>query len=253
MIVPATGCSIFNSHRKMTHDLFILSITAAAIGFVHTILGPDHYVPFIMMAHAGKWSRFKMMMITLICGIGHVLSSVVIGLIGIALGVALHKLISIESVRGDIAAWILTAFGILYFFWGWRQAYLNKPHTHFHQHPDGTEHLHNHVHRSGHAHAHEDKTKSIMTTWALFTIFVLGPCEPLIPILMYPAARQSIFGLIWITAVFGIVTISTMMIVVTLISTGLAKMPMKTLERYTHALAGGIIALTGVAIQIFQL
>ncbi|HOD34406.1 MAG TPA: hypothetical protein PLR20_01590 [Syntrophales bacterium] len=29
------------------------------------------------------------------------------------------------------------------------------------------------------------------TPWVLFTIFVLGPSEPLIPVLMFPAARNA--------------------------------------------------------------
>lgn len=36
----------------MTQELGILLITAVSIGFFHTLLGPDHYVPFIAMAKA---------------------------------------------------------------------------------------------------------------------------------------------------------------------------------------------------------
>jgi len=40
----------------MTNELLILRWSAASIGFVHTILGPDHYVPFIMIGKARNWS-----------------------------------------------------------------------------------------------------------------------------------------------------------------------------------------------------
>jgi sulfite exporter TauE/SafE len=98
----------------MNESIWLLSGTAATIGFIHTVVGPDHYLPFIMMSRAQQWSRTKTLSITFFCGIGHVLSSVALGFVGIAFGIALHKLELIESVRGDIAAWILIVFGLLY-------------------------------------------------------------------------------------------------------------------------------------------
>ncbi len=118
----------------MSQEIQILAITTASIGFIHTLIGPDHYVPFIMMAWARKWSLLKTTVITFLCGIGHVASSVVLGLAGVALGIAVGKLEMFESFRGNIAAWLLIAFGLVYFVWGLHRAYLNKPHTHSHLH-----------------------------------------------------------------------------------------------------------------------
>ena len=56
-----------------------------------------------------------------------------------------------------------------------------------------------------------------------------------------PAAQQSGFGVFLVSSVFGVVTIATMMGMVWLLSSGLARMPLKAMERYTHAIAGGII------------
>jgi len=39
----------------MSHDLTVLAITAASLGFFHTLFGPDHYLPFIRMARARRW------------------------------------------------------------------------------------------------------------------------------------------------------------------------------------------------------
>ncbi len=75
----------------MNQELVTLLITAASIGFFHTLFGPDHYLPFIVMAQARKWSLIKTTWITFLCGIGHVGSSVVLGIIGIAFGTAIAK------------------------------------------------------------------------------------------------------------------------------------------------------------------
>ncbi len=236
----------------MTESIWILTLTAASIGFVHTVIGPDHYLPFIMMSKAQGWTRTKTMWITFLCGIGHVLSSVLLGAVGVAFGVALQQLEIIESVRGEWAAWLLITFGILYALWGVRVAVKNRTHEHSHSHDDGTEHVHEHTHLFGIRHGHRGNARTL-TTWALFTIFVLGPCEPLIPLLIYPAATQSTAGLLLVTAVFGVVTIVTMMSMVYVVSLGWEAIRNSIIERYTHAIAGGMIAVSGLAIMLLGL
>ena len=107
----------------MSYEMTLLMGTAAFIAFFHTLLGPDHYLPFIVMGKARKWSMAKTAWITVLCGVGHVASSVLLGFIGIALGVALTSLVAVESFRGNLAAWALIAFGLVYFVWGMRRAW----------------------------------------------------------------------------------------------------------------------------------
>ena len=237
----------------MTSELNILVITAVSIGFFHTLFGPDHYLPFVMMSWARNWSTFKTTLITFLCGLGHVLSSVVLGLIGVSLGLAVNKLEIFESSRGNIAAWLLLGFGLAYTVWGLRRAYKNKPHTHIHLHTDSDGHSHEHEHQAEHTHVHNKTTTKNITPWILFVIFVFGPCEPLIPILMYPAAQKSIFGLILVTVVFSTVTISTMLGIVLLARAGVSFVRFNALQRYTHAIAGATILLCGLAIQFLGL
>jgi sulfite exporter TauE/SafE len=219
---------------------------------VHTLLGPDHYIPFVVMSKSGKWSMRKTAWITFLCGLGHVFSSVLLGMAGIAFGIAVTKLELVESFRGNLAAWLLIVFGLLYFVWGVRRAYNNKPHQHVHSHAGGVMHTHDHTHTATHAHVHESKERS-MTPWILFTIFVFGPCEPLIPLLMYPAAKGSFVSLGLVTLTFGVVTIGMMMSIVMLSSFGMSFVPFSKMERYTHALAGLTLFLCGVAIRFLGL
>ncbi len=237
----------------MTANNTVLIVAAASIGFFHTILGPDHYLPFIVMRKARGWSLAKTLAITAACGLGHVASSVVLGAIGIALGLAVSELESVESVRGDIAAWALIFFGLAYASWGFRQATRSAPHEHVHNHPDGDAHVHTHNHASGHAHVHDAGKGASITPWVLFTIFVLGPCEPLIPMLMYPAAMGSMWGVAAVAAVYGIATLITMEIIVIVAGHGVERIPFGRLERYAHALAGLAILLSGLAIAFLGL
>ncbi len=237
----------------MTAEIQMLLVAAATIGFIHTLIGPDHYLPFIMMAKAGKWTYRKTLLVTFWCGLGHVAGSVVLGFIGIAAGIALTRIEFIEGFRGDIAIWLIIAFGLVYMAWGLRKAWRNKTHIHRHFHDDGTAHAHEHRHLGEHTHVHADVKQQSLTPWILFTIFVLGPCEPLIPLLMYPAATKSISGVWAVSLVFALATIGTMMAVVALAYAGLKPFRTQFLEKYMHALAGFTVLISGLAMQFLGL
>jgi sulfite exporter TauE/SafE len=236
----------------MDNSIALLSVTAVSLGFIHTILGPDHYLPFIVLSEAKKWTTRKTMFITFLCGLGHVLSSVVLGLVGIAVGISVSKLVSVESFRGNIAAWLFIAFGLVYMIISIRNLYRKKKHTHSHYHIGGDKHVHEHAHVEAHSHVHEkDVVKT--TPWILFLIFIFGPCEPLIPIIMYPAAENNIPGAVVVSLLFSIVTIATMMGIVLAFKLGFSKINLKPVEKYSNVIAGAMIFFSGIAIQFLGL
>jgi ABC-type nickel/cobalt efflux system permease component RcnA len=237
----------------MNPEITLLILTAATVAFVHTLLGPDHYLPFVAMARARGWSLAKTLRITLACGAGHLAGSVLLGLAGILLGLQLSSLEWLESMRGKMATWLLIGFGLAYLAWGLRQAWRNRPHTHWHAH-DGVTHSHQHTHHADHAHLHrEARVDRSLGPWLVFLIFVLGPCEPLIPLLMYPAARESMAGVLAVTTVFGLVTIATMLLTVYLAALGLGRIRLQSIERYSHAIAGGAILACGLGVAFLGL
>jgi sulfite exporter TauE/SafE len=231
-----------------------LILTAVSLGVLHTLLGPDHYLPFIAMARIRGWSHAKTACITFLCAIGHVLSSIVLGFLGIGFGLAVTQLQDVEAKRGELAGWAPIAFGMVYGAWGLRRAFKKVAHAHGHVVP----HPHNHGEGIRHTHAHGEASRPAkpkgaareLTPWVLFTIFVFGPCEPLIPILIYPAAQHDMWGVAIVAGVFGCVTIATMLTVVMLVSYGVRLLPVERLGRFTHAIAGAIVLLCGVAVKL---
>lgn len=236
----------------MENSLLILAGTAVTIGFVHTLIGPDHYVPFIALGEARKWNTRKTILITFLCGIGHVFSSIILGFIGIAAGVSLTRIQFFESFRGNIAAWLLIAFGLVYTAVSIKKMYRRKTHTHAHAHTDGTVHEHNHNHLLAHTHIHSGKDQNV-TPWILFLIFIFGPCEPLIPLVMYPAAKNDMTGVVIVSLLFAVATIGTMMAIVLLFRMGFRQINMKPVEKYTNVIAGFTILFSGLAIQFLGL
>jgi nickel/cobalt exporter len=237
----------------ISNEIWILAGTAVTLGCVHTLLGPDHYVPFVAMAKARSWPLKKTLAIAFFSGLGHVLSSVLLGFLGLALGIAVGKLQGAESWRGNAAAWLFIGFGFAYFVWGLHRAIKSKPHHHAHAHAGGEVHEHLHQHECDHVHVHDQKTKASITPWILFTVFVFGPCEPLIPLVMYPAATHNLPGVFLVTAAFAIATIATMLTIITISTWGFQFVRLGPLERYVHAMAGAMILLSGLAVRFLGL
>lgn len=231
----------------MDATLSTLMIAAVSIAATHTFIGVDHYLPFVVLGRARKWSLARVLGLTALCGVGHVVGSVLLGFIGIGLGYAVGDLVDLEGVRGSLAAWGLIAFGLVYATWAGVRVFRRRRHAHVHAHDDGTLHTHNHDHQDVHLHAHAGKG---LTVWAVFVLFVLGPCEPLIPLLMAPAWKHDWTGVAAVAGVFSVTTIALMMGMAAIGHIGLRLVPTKGLQQYAHVLAGLAIFGSGLAIQV---
>lgn len=241
----------------MTGGLLALSATALTIGVTHTLLGPDHYLPFVALARSRGWSRTRTILITALCGAGHVLGSVVLGLAGLAAGIMLGRIEAFEALRGDLAAKLLFTFGLAYMLWGLWRFYRPEAHRHTLQHRAGIPHSHEDGKRLDKPHSHGEQAVQDGdrkgTVWILFIVFVLGPCEPLIPLLMYPAGERNLAAVLAVAGVFSLATVGTMLAVVAVLTAGLSRLNFGVLERLSHFLAGAAIAACGAAILFLGL
>ncbi len=238
-----------------------LILGAASLGLVHTLIGPDHYLPFILVSRARGWGMARTLRLTVVCGAGHVGASALLGLFGVAAGLAIGRIDAVETLRGGVAAWLLFGSGLAYAAWGLRQALRDRPHEHWHEHADGQVHRHRHVHRGEHAHPHTAGAGAAAQSgrwgsWALFTLFVVGPCELLVPLLMVPAARGAWLDAGLTALAFALATVGTMVSAVAAGRLGLNRLlragsggrrSSRLLERYGHVLTGLVLAACGAA------
>lgn len=225
----------------MQSEMEILIIAAMSVACLHTVTGPDHYLPFIALSKSRNWSLAKTIWWTIVCGCGHVWSSILLGLGGAAIGWGLSKTSWVENIRGGIAGWVMLFFGFFYGIWGLYRAYKNNPHKHFDLEDDGDIYVYEHNH--GEAVASRERHK--VTPWVMFIIFILGPCEPMIPLLYFPAAKNSWWGMILLIAVYTFFTLVTMLAMVLLGYFGIAFVRTEKIERYVHALGGLTIFICG--------
>ena len=220
--------------------------SAAALAAVHTLIGIDHSIPFVVLGRARGWSLRRTLRVTGACGLAHVASSVLIGFAGVALGVALDRLSWLESARGDLAAALLIGFGLAYACWAAVRSLRGPVQTYVHTHADGTTHSHPHDHARGHRHPHGIGGGA--TPWVLFLIFAFGPCEALIPLMMAPAVAGAWWLLGGVVVVFGVCTVSAMLGAVALGHLGLTRARLGALDQRADLLAGLTVAASGAAV-----
>ncbi|MBW1877189.1 MAG: hypothetical protein JRJ84_02395 [Deltaproteobacteria bacterium] len=235
----------------------VLVWTALALGFLHTVLGPDHYVPFAALARAEGWSRRRTAAISGICGLGHVFGSVAIAGALILLGTAAQGWeqtgwAALHEVRGDVVAWALVGVGAAYGLWGVRRALRGRVHTHRHAHADGHVHDHHHDHHHDHVHLHKDRAARV-TPWVLFILFVFGPCESLIPLMLAAQGLGGLSATVLTAGAFTVSTVGTILVTVALLQAGIDLVPLGRLERWTHAAAGMSLVACGAAIGVLGL
>ena len=200
------------------------------------------------MSKANQWSLRKTLGITLVCGFAHVLSSVVIGLLVVMFGLDLAKALAIETGRGAWAAWGMVALGIGYGLYKWNQTRKNQTHDHEHTHADGLVHSHPHNHHSEHAHGHLAGSK--WSSFGLFLVFLVGPCEVLVPVLIVPAGTLGLGSALLVSGVFCLATLVTMVAMVTALVKGVNLVNADWFNRHAHWVTGGTIATSGFAILL---
>ena len=205
----------------------VLLISAISVAFFHS-LAPDHWLPFVALARGSRWKMSQLAFITTLAGIGHVASSLLIGVIGLWAGWAVHHMQGVEAWRAGVAIWLLIGFGAAYAIWGLKHA----------QHP----HPHLSIKDAVAAYA-------ARRVWILIAVLVFGPCEPLIP-LMFLAYRGGVPAIVTVSAVFSLVTVGMVVGQSCLSYAGVRTLHAPWMERYAHALAGGVIVATGLMVLL---
>lgn len=204
-------------------DINILT-SVFIIAFSHTIIGVDHYLPFIFLSKANNWSFSKTILLTLFCGLIHIIS---------ALGISycakyMYLPFLSTSFRSSIVGWLFISFGLIYLLISIKKSLKDKYKI---------EYLIN--------------KKTIYTM--LFTVFLVGPCEPLIPIVLLPSLQGNTNLIIISVLTFSITTIFTMILSVAISLQGINMVFKAIPVRLMNIIAGLILIFCGSGILFLEL
>lgn len=234
----------------------LLVLTVAAVGVLHTLV-PDHWAPIAVLARGQGWSRAQTARAAAGAGLGHVTSTLLLGLVVWAAGAAVAARYGALLDRAAAAA--LVGFGAWIAWGGWREAretaahgHSHLGHAHRHRHPDGTDHVHWHEHHDPHvvpsaggaAVVHEHAHGATGRT-ALLLILGSSPMLEGLPA-FFAASRYGPGVLAVMALVFALATIVTYVVVSVAAIAGMERLALGPVERYGEFLSGAVVAAVGI-------
>lgn len=189
----------------------MLVTVASVVGLVHTAAVPGHYLPFVAVGKSRGWSLPKTLMAVFVCGIAHVLSSFILGLAGIMVGLGVGVVERFQYDSGSVAKCLFFIFASAYLACGLYKALTRRP----------SHRINRWITSDGSLIGGKDRSILREPTFlALFAIFILGPCEMLAPLLVYPSSHLDWISTMAIAAVFSGATITAMLALVCLMWIG---------------------------------
>src|ERR1041385_6280515 len=97
--------------------LATVAVTGFTVAFSHAAI-PTHWLPFVLVARARRWSRTKTLLVTMFAGLGHITLTSLLGLAIAWLGFQLDQ--KLGRAFPLAAGGLLIAIGLYYFFQQWR-------------------------------------------------------------------------------------------------------------------------------------
>jgi nickel/cobalt exporter len=199
--------------------MFSLLAGTLILAFVHALI-PNHWLPLVAVAKAEHWKGRELNLITFIAALAHVLGTIALGIILGIIGVRLER--DYGRIIYVIAPVLLIIFGLIYFT-------VNLPHHHHHEKKDV---------------AGYKRSKS---KWILIFIIMmfLSPC-------------LEVEGLFLSAGVYGMVTVSLMAVIYTIISVsgilllvnlglkGVNLLPAQFIEHNEKRISGFVLIAVGI-------
>jgi len=141
-------------------EALFLVAAVAGVGVLHTIV-PDHWVPITLIARQRGWSQGETARVAFKAGVGHVLSTLAIGLVVWIAGVAFAT--QFGSIVDTAASVALVAFGAWIALSALREMRGSGGHGHSHGHHHGHSHDVAHLGGDGAAPVHGPELQRIAT------------------------------------------------------------------------------------------
>ena len=208
----------------MTSPFFTsIAVTAFAVAFLHAAL-PTHWLPFVLVGRAQKWSTGRTLGVTLLAGVGHVGLTIALGLALVLAGMALQP--SLGGLFHWIVGGLMIAVGLFY------------------------------IARGRHNHALPEASRRVYASdraaiAALVTLLTLSPCEAFLPYYLAGMEHGWVAFLV-LSAVLMAATAAGMLIFTSLSLAGFKRLGLQWVERYEETILGAALVLVGLAVAFLK-
>ena len=215
------------SPSPLEHDVLLSLIGGGfAAAFLHAAL-PTHWLPFVLVGRAQKWSLPRVLAAVTTAGLAHIVTTAVVGGLIVAAGVALEQWVT--GLLPHLSAILLFAFGGFYLL----KAIIRRPAP---------------VTANGATLELAEPTVSHGAAfWGLIAMLAVSPGEVLLPIYM-SSAQEGLAALGLLTAAFAVGTVLGMGVFTALARMGASVLKLERWARYEGAVLG--VALLGLGLLV---
>jgi nickel/cobalt exporter len=179
---------------------------------------PNHWLPVLAIGKKEKWDLAETTRVTVIAGLAHAASTVLIGALLAFIGAKLAT--AVENFTAYLAPGLLVALGLFYI-------YQHSRHHHFHMH------------------GHPEQVSRGRLIFSLSSAMFLSPCFE-IEAYFLVAGTEGLWLAAVLAILYTVVTVTGMVIWVRLAHNGLLKMNWHSLEHNAGIITGVTLVLSGI-------
>ena len=220
-----------------------LLAAAAGVAIGHAIL-PDHWVPLAVVGRTRRYPLSRVARLSGLAGIAHVLVSLALGAIVIAVGLQFRS--TIQSAQDAIVGGLLIVTGL-----GFAVVELTG---HGHHHGDEHGHSHGHGHDHDHDHDHDGDGPAARRSSGLAAVMIpfgaaASPDLTILPVFL-AAATAGIGIAIGSLLIFAAVTIGTIVGLTVAATRGGYELKGNWLERWGNAFTALVLVMIGALVLV---
>ena len=204
-----------------------LFAAAAGVGFGHAIL-PDHWVPLAVLGRTRRYPLSKVARLSGLAGVAHVLISIVLGAVIIAVGLQFRS--TVQNAQDTIIGCLLIATGV-----GFAAFELT-----------GRPHGHSHPHGHGHDHDHRPERRGIRGLAAIMVPFgaAASPDLTILPVFL-AATTAGLATAVGSLVIFAAITIGTIVGLTLTAAKGGYQIRGQWLERWGNSITAAVLIVIG--------
>ncbi len=226
-----------------------LLAAAAGVGFGHAIL-PDHWVPLAVLGRTRRYPLSRIARLSGLAGIAHVLVSIVLGAVIIAVGLQFRS--TVQHAQDTIIGCILIATGIGFLV---LEAIGHGHHhdhddPHHHDHDDGGDVRDDHDH-PGHQHGPDRPGPRLSGLAAVMVPFgaAASPDLTILPVFL-AATTAGVATAVGSLAIFAAVTIGTIVGLTLAAARGGYQIQGEWLERWGNIFTAAVLTAIGALVLL---
>jgi nickel/cobalt transporter (NicO) family protein len=230
-----------------------LVAAAAGVGFGHAIL-PDHWVPLAVLGRTRRYPLTRIARLSGLAGVAHVLVSIVLGAVIIAIGLQFRS--TIQHAQDTIIGWILIATGIGFLMLeltGHGHHHDHDHHHHHHDHGDSDDHDPGHTddHDHDHDHVGDPTPRRLGGLAAVMVPFgaAASPDLTILPVFL-AATTAGVATAVGSVAIFAAVTIGTIVGLTLAAARGGYQIQGEWLERWGNVFTAAVLVTIGLLVLL---